>query len=409
MSRLPDNYLFILFVGFFIVSCDSLLPEEPAESDLLDGPVEGLTPEQQRIFLEGDIAFSDEIFTPSSGLGPIFVASSCGSCHPGDGKGHPSNALFRFSKTENGVIEDRLLDKGGPQLQHRSIPGFTPEEFPADANGRSKVVAPAVTGLGFLAAVPDQTLLDLVEQQRNEGLVSGVVQWVNPPEFFQPAPGQVSNNGQYIGRFGKKAGAINVLQQVVNAYNQDMGITTDFRMDDPVNFSVSSDQIDVAGDPELPAATVNSVAFYIRTLKAPIPRNTENADVIRGKVLFEDINCSACHLPTMTTGLSDVPVFSDQEFHPYTDLLLHDMGPGLDDQHVDGNEFSYEWRTPPLWGIGLSKDAQGGQYFLMHDGRANSIEAAILAHGGEAEQMKLAFQELSNQEQSQLIKFLESL
>jgi len=397
-----------IFTSFILHGCDSFFPELPAEQDVLDGPVEGLTPEQERIFLEGDIAFGN-VFTPITGLGPIFVVNSCAGCHAGDGKGHPSTALTRFSQTENGEIKNRLLDKGGPQLQHLSIPGFTPEIVPPEANGISKVVAPAVTGLGFLAAVTDQTLLEIVERQRQEGLVSGEVQWTSPPDFFEPQPWQISNEGQFIGRFGKKAAAINILQQVVGAYKQDMGITSDFDTEDPINFGVSSDQIDPTIDPELPAATVNSVAFYIRTLKAPIPREQDNPDVIAGKAIFRDINCSACHLPKLTTGISDIPLFSEVEFAPYTDLLLHDMGPGLDDEHVDGNEKSYEWRTPPLWGLGLAPNSQGGEFFLLHDGRANSIEEAILMHGGEAEMMKNAYENLPPSEKDQLIKFLESL
>ncbi len=409
--RISWHYVGLSFIiSGVLFSCESLLPEEPAENELLDGPIEGLTPEQQRIFLEGDIAFGDQVFTPASGLGPIFVASSCASCHVGDGKGHPSNALTRFSQTQNGVLIDRLLDKGGPQLQHRAIPGFTSEVVPPEANGVSKVVAPAVTGLGFLAAVTDQTLLDLVDQQRQEGIVSGEVQFVDAPDFFQPQPWQITNgSGQYIGRFGKKAVAINILQQVVGAYKQDMGITSDFDMEDPINFGVSSDQIDPSMDPELSAATVNSVAFYIRTLKAPIPRDQDNPEVLAGKTIFSQINCSACHLPSLTTGISDILLFSEKEFAPYTDLLLHDMGSALDDGHVDGNEMSFEWRTPPLWGLGLSPDSQGGEFFLMHDGRAESIEESISMHGGEAEPMTEAFAALGATEKEQLIKFLESL
>lgn len=397
-------------VLILLSACQNLLPEEPGEEQLLDGPVPGLTPEQELIFLQGDIAFNDEIFTPASGLGPIFIASSCAGCHAGDGKGHPSNALTRFSKTENGLIVDRLLGSGGPQLQHRAIPGFTAESIPEEANGVSLVVAPAVTGLGFLAAVTDQALLDLVDKQKNDGIVSGEVQWVDAPDFFEPQTWQLSNdNGQYIGRFGKKAGAINILQQVVGAYKQDMGITSDFDQVDPINFGVSNDQIDPTIDPELPAATVNSVAFYIRTLKQPIPRDQDDPDVIAGKTIFEEINCNACHLSSLTTGISDISLFSEVEFAPYTDLLLHDMGAGLDDGHVDGNERSSEWRTPPLWGLGLSPDSQGGQFFLMHDGRAESIAQAIMLHGGEASTMAAAYGDLDPTEKEQLIKFLENL
>ena len=407
--RIWQCFLNILLLAG-LTACQSFLPNLPEENELLDGPEEVLSTEEQGIFLSGDIAFNDEIFIPATGLGPIFVASSCGSCHVGDGKGHPSNALTRFSQTSNNQIVDRLLNRGGPQLQHRSIPLFTPEQIPAEANGVSKVVAPAVTGLGFLAAVTDQFLLNIVAQQQVRGIVSGEVQWVDDPGFLEPQPWQITNNkGQYIGRFGKKAVAISILQQVVSAYKQDMGITSDFDTEDPINFGLSANQIDPTSDPEIPTSTVNGVVFYIRTLKRPIPRNQENPDVISGKSLFSQIQCSSCHLPTLKTGISDIPILSEQEFYPYTDMLLHDMGPDLDDGHVDGNELSFEWRTPPLWGIGLAPESQGGQFFLMHDGRATSIEEAILLHGGEANPMKESFEVLSRDKKNQILKFLENL
>jgi CxxC motif-containing protein (DUF1111 family) len=128
-----------------------------------------------------------------------------------------------------------------------------------------------------------------------------------------------------------------------------------------------------------------------------------------GKQVFSQINCSACHTPTLSTGFSPIKVLSNKDFHPYTDLLLHDMGSGLDDGYTEGFALTSEWRTPALWGLGLSKDAQGGFYFLMHDGRAMSIEEAILLHGGEAEQSKINYAQLSGTEKEQLIKFLESL
>ncbi|MDA0196422.1 MAG: thiol oxidoreductase [Bacteroidetes bacterium] len=408
-GRIWQHFLNILLLSG-LAACQSFLPDLPEENELLDGPEEGLSTEEQGIFLAGDIAFNDEIFTPATGLGPIFVASSCASCHVGDGKGHPTNALTRFSQTASNEIVNRLLDKGGPQLQHRSIPGFTAEQIPPEANGVSKVVAPAVTGLGFLAAIPDQTILDLVVQQRDEGIVSGEVQWVDVPGYLKPEPWQITNSeAQYIGRFGKKSAAISILQQVVGAYKQDMGVTTDFDTEDPINFSLSANQIDPTIDPEIPASTVNGVVFYIRTLKRPLPRNQDEPSVIAGKSLFSQIQCSSCHLPVLKTGLSDISILSEQEFYPYTDMLLHDMGPELDDGHVDGNELSFEWRTPPLWGLGLAPDSQGGQFFLMHDGRATSIEEAILLHGGESESMKESFEALDRDKKNQIIEFLESL
>jgi CxxC motif-containing protein (DUF1111 family) len=147
----------------------------------------------------------------------------------------------------------------------------------------------------------------------------------------------------------------------------------------------------------------------LKTLKAPIQRNQESSEVQAGKKLFEKIQCAACHLPTLKTGFSPIESISFKEFHPYTDLLLHDMGPGLDDGYTEGLAETFEWRTPPLWGIGLAKNSQGGKMFLLHDGRASSIEEAILMHGGEAQNSMTLYTELSNSEKSQLLEFINSL
>ena len=151
------------------------------------------------------------------------------------------------------------------------------------------------------------------------------------------------------------------------------------------------------------------MVFYLQTLKAPIQRNQNDPDVIAGKQIFINIYCGKCHTPELQTGISPIAALSNKTFFPYTDLLLHDMGPGLNDGYTEGTALPAEWRTPPLWGLGLSKNSQGGQYFLMHDGRAKSIEEAILLHGGEAQQSKNSFQQLTATDKAKLIKFLESL
>lgn len=399
----------VVFTILLNVSCEEILPSAPAEEEVLDGPMEGLTPTQLRTFLNGDEAFS-ETFTPLTGLGPYFVTSSCISCHAGDGKGHPFTTLTRFGKYENGII-DPLRDKGGPQWQNRAIPGYEAEVIPEEATGITRFTPPAVTGLGFLAAVPDVDLLALADPNDTDGDgISGVVNYVIPPDFFTPNSFHIPDaEGRYIGRFGKKAGAIDLLHQTVNAYKEDMGVTSDFDMEDPINPAVAGSQIDFVPDPEVSAATVHNVVFYLRTLKAPIPRKQDDPEVQSGKEIFMNIHCGGCHIPTLKTGPSDIEVLSEKEFHPYTDLLMHDMGPALDDGYTEGTAQPHEWRTPPLWGLGLSPDTQGGQYFLMHDGRAHSIEEAILLHGGEAVSSQQMYQELDANEQQKLIKFLESL
>ncbi len=398
-----------LFVWLAIAACEEFLLEPPVENELLDGPIAGLSTSQQQVFLAGDIAFNDEIFGPESGLGPIFVSTSCGGCHAGDGKGHPSTVLTRFGR-QDGTGFDHLINLGGPQLQHRAIAGYIPEEIPSEATAITELIAPAVTGLGLLSAVSDQQLLNLVASQQTAGIVSGSLNYVKPPEFFKPQSFHIPNvDGDFIGRFGKKSGAIDLLHQTVNAYKQDMGVTTEFDQEDPINVQVSSLNTDPIADPELPAATVQNVVFYLQTLKAPIPRNPDDPLVQSGKLLFENIGCANCHLPTMVSGLHPIEPLSEKVFHPYTDLLLHDMGPQLDDGYVESQELSSEWRTPPLWGIGLSANSQGGAIHLMHDGRAKSLEEAIVLHGGEAATSSTLYQELTTQEQQSVLTFLRSL
>jgi CxxC motif-containing protein (DUF1111 family) len=397
-KQLSVVVVLVLAIAIY-VSCSKILPKAPTDDELLDGPVEGLTPEQNARFLAGDIAFNDEVFIPATGLGPVFVATSCGSCHAGDGKGHPFTMLTRFGQTD--ASGNQFLNRGGPQLQHRAIPGFEPEQIPAGATF-SKFMPPANTGLGFLEVIPDASILALAdENDLNGDGISGRVNWITVPSYVEIRPGSVQQQGKYIGRFGKKAAVFSLLQQTANAYNQDMGINSVFESRD----TYSGLEI----DPEVSTQTVNNVVFYLQTLKAPIQRNKNNADVNAGSILFSNIGCAKCHTPSFTTGYSSIASLSNKTVFPYSDLLLHDMGAGLDDGYTEGSALTSEWRTPPLWGLGLSRNSQGGQYFLMHDGRAKSIEEAILLHGGEAAQTKQSYLQLKADEKSKLIKFLESL
>ena len=364
---MKSKLLLILFLGILTNSCEKTMPLAPKENELLDGPVEGLTEEQQRQFLNGDIAFNDEIFTAATGLGPLFNANSCGSCHAGDGKGHPFIAFKRFGQIDS--TGNHFLDLGGPQLQNKAIPGYQPEELPSAAT-YTTLLAPAVTGLGFLDAVSDEDILAMADPNDENGDgISGVPNWTSIPDYVVLRPNSISHNGKYISRFGKKGAVYDLLQQTAGAYNEDMGITSIFESVD----TYSGLEI----DPEVATQTVHDVVFYLKTLKAPLRRNENDPDVLAGENIFQILNCSACHKPTLKSGESPIEVLSNKEFYPYTDLLLHDIGPELDDGYTEGSAKTYEWRTPPLWGLGLSKDSQGGSYFLMHDGRARSIEEAI--------------------------------
>lgn len=400
MSKLKViSILTIILLGSFLFSCNKILPKPTDDDQILDGPVDGLTNAQSLQFLKGDIAFNDEVFTAATGLGPLFVATSCGSCHAGDGKGHPFTTLTRFGQTDS--TGNQFLKHGGPQLQNRALPGHSPERIPEGARF-AKFTPPANTGLGFLELVSDAELLAMADPfDANLDGISGVVNWKVIPSYLEHFPHSISQNLKYICRFGKKAGAYNLLHQTVNAYNQDMGITSQYEPKDVYT--------GLEMDPEVSLQTLNDVVFYLQTLKAPIQRNQTDKDVVSGQNVFIKIGCENCHRQTLKTGYSPVDALSYKEFHPYTDLLLHDMGSGLDDGYTEGSAKTYEWRTPALWGLGLSPNSQGGSYFLMHDGRAKSIEEAIGMHGGEGLKSVSNYQMLSVTDKMALLKFLESL
>ena len=391
--------LALISAGIIAVSCENFEPAAPSDHDLLDGPVEGLSESENIRFFRGDVAFNDEIFTPQSGLGPLFVANSCGSCHPGDGKGHPFTTLTRFGQSDgNG---NQYTHLGGPQLQNRAIPGFQPEQLPAGV-GFSKLTPPANTGLGYIDAVSDADILAWSDPDDTDGDgISGVPNWVPMKEYLFARPETIEIDGKYIGRFGKKGAAYDLHQQTAQAYNEDIGITSTYEVFD----THSGLQI----DPEITDQTILDVVFYLKTLKAPIPRNSDQNDIVSGKGIFNEIGCAKCHRPEMKTGASPIAALSNKTFYPYTDLLLHDMGPGLDDGYTEGSATTSEWKTPALWGLGLSKFSQGGGYFLLHDGRARGIDEAIILHGGEGQASSEKYQSLSETEKRNLIRFLESL
>jgi len=393
---------------FLAASCDVLLPPAPAAEDTLAEPLEGLTAAQQANHIQGDMEFARS-FGVADGLGPMFNAPSCESCHIGDGKGHALTTLTRFGRM-NGTTFDPMPAHGGPQLQNRSIAGYLPETLPMSATGVTRLLPPAVTGLGYLAAVDDATLLALADpDDLNGDGISGVPNELEAHDFIEPLPMHKSLNGKYIGRFGRKAGVIDLLQQTAAAYRNDMGITSDFIMQDLANLQTGAFTGDNVPDPEVSASVVRNVVFYLRTLKAPPRRNADAADVKAGEQIFVRIGCAGCHVPTLKTGSSDIAALNEVEFHPYTDLLLHDMGAELDDKYTEGSAKTAEWRTTPLWGLGLSAQSQGGTATYLHDGRARTLPDAIKAHGGEASRSRTRFNALSESEKQQFITFLQSL
>jgi CxxC motif-containing protein (DUF1111 family) len=413
-----------------------------ATADAFSQPAPTLTSPHLARHDEGDEAFEVE-FVPApaaenGGLGPVFDNVSCEACHVGDGRGRPplpgeltSSLLYRASV-------DGLGPHGGPapvplfggQLQLHAVPGFDPEVTAAisyattqgtfadgtpfelrvpqyDVQGYyaplppdvhiSPRVAPVVFGLGLLEAVPENQIYALADpRDRDRNGVSGRVNvvWNEVRQRLE------------LGRFGWKANNPMLLQQAAGAYNGDMGITSSI-------FPAEACEGQVPGCArhalEVEDEVVGNVAFYTQTLGVPARRNLDDPTVTRGEQLFYAAGCAGCHMPTLRTGvLKGVPEVSNQVIHPYTDLLVHDMGPGLADNRPDFQASGQEWRTPPLWGIGLVQTVNGHTNFL-HDGRARSLLEAVLWHGGEAKRARERVRRFSAGERAALIAFLQSL
>lgn len=260
-------------------------------------------------------------------------------------------------------------------------------------------VGPPVFGLGLLEAVSEQTILQLAEQGRRQG-VNGHPNYVWDAERQRPA----------IGRFGLKANVATLQQQIAGAFIGDMGITSSLHPEENCTaVQIACRQSPSARRPELTDAQLDAVLGYLRLLQVPARRNADDPMVRQGEQAFNAIGCAACHVPVLTTGeFPPLPALSGQTLHPYTDLLVHDMGDGLADHRADFQANGREWRTPPLWGIGLTAHINEHNYFL-HDGRARGLTEAVLWHGGEALPARQRFAGLSTGRCLAVIRFLESL
>ena len=414
-------------------------------------PAPQLTNEQRRLFEVGDSFFTQNWVTaPASteardGLGPTFNAQACSSCHTLDGRGAPPDPagerarlglLVRLSVPGSDPVTGAPLPDPvyGGQLQDRSVVGVPAEGAlvvsyetvvgaygdgtayelrsptyeiaelafgPLDEDVRlGPRLAPHVVGMGLLQAIPDDSILALADPDDSDGDgISGRANTVWDARAGAPA----------LGRFGWKANVATIEQQTAGAFHGDIGITSALH---PVENCPEPQTECIAaphgGAPELTDSRLAAVEFYVRTLAVPALRGADTDEVLAGARRFEDFGCSSCHTPTHRTGPSDIDALADQVIHPYTDLLLHDMGPGLADGRADFDADGSEWRTPPLWGIGLAEDING-YLFLLHDGRARTFEEAILWHGGEGEAAREAFRLADAEERAQLLAFLEAM
>jgi CxxC motif-containing protein (DUF1111 family) len=400
----------------------------------------GLTDLQENSFFVGNSLFNQNwVSAPASttardGLGPMFNAKSCSGCHFKDGRGKPP--------TFNGEINTGMLFKlihgngGDPnyggQLQDQALPNI-PVEAKMNINYTELVgefkdgtkytlrkpeysitdgqygslqatisprVAQQICGLGLLDAVAVSTLMEFVDEADSDG--DGISGKMN-----QVIDDQTGLMG--YGKFGWKAGKTSLINQNATAFVNDMGITSDIF---PTQ-SCAPNQLDCAnasegGNPEIILDRLSDVTLYTSVLAVPVRRDYSTEQVLRGKKVFIDAKCNACHIQKMLTGISNINALSNQTIFPYTDLLLHDMGDELADNAQEFEANGNEWRTPPLWGIGLVSQVNEHTNFL-HDGRARNIMEAVLWHGGEAEKSKLEVLELSLENRNALISFLNSL
>ena len=459
-SRFVALVCLLCSVGMLLNSCGEDLSQPDTENDvILSGgettilnatsnafstPAPNLSGSQLEKHFRGDVDFESEfVAAPAEiygGLGPVFNSNSCVSCHVRDGRGRPpmsgekpTQMLMRISVPGNDPLTGgpvgvpgygtQLFDKAifgkRPQADFRinwvETPGTygdgTPytlrkpqysikdsyRSMPGDML-YSPRVAPPVFGDGLLEAISESDIVANADpNDANGDGISGRVNYV----------WDVKREGKSVGRFGWKANTPTLIQQTAAAYRNDMGITSPYF---PVESSFGSEQHEEGeDDPEISAETLEAVTFYVQTLAVPARRNVNDPEVRRGETHFNNLGCASCHVPSYKTGvLAGVPEVSNQKIYPYTDLLLHDLGDGLADYRPDFDAEGLEWRTPPLWGIGLTSIVNGHTYFL-HDGRARSIAEAILWHGGEAEAAREGFRTMAKEDRDALIRFVESL
>ena len=392
-----------------------------------------LTNEQLRMFGAGADTFDADFEEPE--LGPAFNAISCLGCHHDGMQGavdpdQPPGLLVRLSlpgTDEHGgpvpeptyglqLQTDGPGHEGGMRITyepvlHRWVDGSETTIYRAAitldltrgplAPGtlQSARMAPPMVGLGLLEAIPEADLLAAADPDDADGDgISGRLNRV----------WDARRRTTVVGRFGWKAGQPTVSQQTVVALHDDMGITTS---ESPGVCDRQGSACDRSSDPgriELDDADLADLVFYNRTIAVPIARDVESDEVRAGAARFVDVGCAACHTPTQRTGGDPVAALVDQELHPYTDLLLHDMGPGLADGRPEFEASGSEWRTPPLWGLSRRMEVTGSPA-LLHDGRARNVTEAILWHGGEASVARRAFERLDREARAALLAFLDTL
>jgi CxxC motif-containing protein (DUF1111 family) len=374
-------------VGAVLLTGACEKPPQPGD------PLKGLSAAETEQFEKGKTVFA-RVFTPQSGLGPLFNAEACGECHESPAAGGVGDEVEVHATAflPDGFC-DPLADVGGPVYQQQVTPalknalGIDREPIPARATARANRTTPDVLGFGLLDAVPDATILSYADpDDRNKDGISG-----RPNRFF---------DGR-LGRFGRKALVPTLAEFNEGALLFEQGATSPNAPDEE---SVAGQPlpagVDPAPDPEVNPQDVADLTAFVRFLAPPaFPKLKDESK--RGAVVFSKIGCAECHVPKLKTGPSDVVALANREVQAYTDLLLHDMGPELADICL-GLATPAEFRTEPLMGLRLSQS-------FLHDGRAKSIEEAIRLHGGEATGARDRFTGLSAGDRAALLAFLKQL
>lgn len=385
------------------------------------------------------------------GLGPLFTRASCSGCHirdgrsrpPEDGETGPRAIALKLASVQHGAPDpnyglvlseqsihgvptegtvrvlwrEREESVGGARVALR-LPEVTVTDLAhgplADSTRIDLRIAPGVFGAGLLEAIPDSLLLAQADPHDRDGDgISGRVRWTR----------DAHTGGAAIGRYGWKAAEASLLGQVTSALLHDMGLTTHIHASEDLGPQATAARASISGGhPEVDEAQVRALVDYCRALAVPARRNVHDPQVLSGAALFADLGCAVCHTPTQRTRADAHVAVASQTIHPYTDLLLHDLGPGLASAPEASRAALHlatappgacvasasEWRTPPLWGLGLI-DVVNGSRRLLHDGRARTLEEAILWHGGEATATREAYRRLESAQRDALHAFLESL
>ena len=420
-----------------------------ADRHAFSRPAANLNVNKRAAFAIGNAFFNSAwIVAPASagardGLGPLFNARSCDACHNNDGRGRPPehgerpvSLVIQFATPTPGENNEPGADprygvnlnpfaignvpaEGTVRIRHRKIHGQFADGEPytllapeygfdelaygelAPSTGFSPRTAPSVFGVGLLEAVPEWQILERSDPDDADGDgISG-----RPNRVWDHEAEQIA-----LGRLGWKANQPNIAHQTAAAFAAEIGMSTSLRPEQNcTSVQAECNAAPTGGEPEISDEIFGHMVQYQRTLGVPVRRNLDSEQVKAGARLFSTVGCAACHRSTFSTeDFPDEPALSHQTFHPFTDLLLHDMGDALADNRIDFEAAPNEWRTAPLWGLGL-QEAVNGHTRLLHDGRARNVSEAILWHGGEAQRSQRAYLSLSKQERDALLAFLNSL